>query len=330
MLQAPAPTDAVAPVPLTGLRLVPSRCPVCLMDEPEPVAVGEDFIHRVTNDSVLAVECPGCGLVYLSPQPATEERVRVYPPSYFTPSLGGRSDGPGARRARSAAHRAVRACGQMPPDARVLEVAYGPRLYLDELRASSPRSWVLEAVTPHEALCGPPRDAGGAVRQGYPHEMEDRIAAYDAVLLLHGLEHCPSPVDELRSISRLLRPGGMLVILTENTDSIVSRVFRGRHWAGYDFPRHPSLFGPRPLRRLAGLTGFEVSRFSTYGGPEVWLRSTALLLEDWASLSRLTSMVSLGAPFLGGVAWLVEAVCSGRGKGARLEAVLRKPATNPP
>jgi len=300
------------------------------MDEPEPVAVGEDFVHRVTTDSFLAVGCPGCGLVYLSPQPAAEERARVYPPGYFTPSPGDRSDGRTARRARAAARRAIGACGPLPRDARVLEVAYGPSVHLGELRGTRPLAWVLEAVTPHDSLARSARSAGLSAHLGYPHELEDRIAAYDAVLLLHSLEHCPSPVDELRSIYRLLRPGGMLVILTENADSTVSRVFRGRHWAGYDFPRHPSLFGPRPLRRLAGLTGFEVRRIRTSGGPEVWLRSTALLLEDWASLSRLTSIVSLGAPFLWVVAWLVEAVCSGQGNGARLEAVLRKPGTNPP
>jgi SAM-dependent methyltransferase len=308
---------------------VPVQCPVCLLDEAEPVAVGEDFAHRVTEDSFLAVGCPGCGLVYLSPQPAFEEHARVYPPSYFSPARGDRAGRGGARRARAAARRAVRACGSLRPDARVLEVCYGATVHLDGLRASGPRTWVLEAVTPHETLARSARHSGFTVCQGYPHELEHRTADYDAVLLLYGLEHCPSPVEELESIGRLLRPGGMLLILTENADSTVGRLFRGRHWAGYDFPRHRALFGPRPLHRLAEATGFEVTRIRTLPASEPWLRSAALLLQDWASQSRLASIARLATPFLSGLAWIVDAGCSLRGRGARLEAALRKPETNP-
>jgi len=289
--------------------------------------VGEDFVHRVTDDSFLAVGCPGCGLVYLSPQPAVEEHARVYPPSYFSPSHG--SGRGAARRARAAARRAVRACSGLRPDARVLEVCYGATVHLDDLRATGPRTWVLEAVTPHETLARSARQAGFTVWQGYPHELDRGSAAYDAVLLLYGLEHCPSPVEELESIGRLLRPGGTLLILTENADSTVARLFRGRHWAGYDFPRHRALFGPGPLHRLADATGFEVTRIRTLPASEPWLGSAALLFQDWASLSWLASVARLATPLLSGLAWIADAGCSLRGRGARLEAVLRKPETNP-
>jgi SAM-dependent methyltransferase len=199
---------------------------------------------------------------------------------------------------------------------------------LGQLRGISPFTWTLEAITPHEAVARSARDAGIVVRQGYPDELEDRVARYDVVLLLHSLEHCPSPADELRSIHRLLRPGGTLVILTENADSTVARAFRGRHWAGYDFPRHPSLFGPRPIRRLAGITGFDVVRIRTVAAPEVWLRSAALLLRDWAFLPPVAPIAFLAVPLLAGTAWVAEAVCNRRERGARLEALLRKPETS--
>jgi SAM-dependent methyltransferase len=329
MLETAAPAGTLAPAPVSELRLVPSCCPVCRRDEPEPVAVGHDFAHRVTNDSFLAVACPGCGLVYLSPQPAIEERVRVYPPAYFTPSAGDRSPGRVGPGSSAAVRWARQACRHLPPDARLLDVAYGPTLHLGQLRGTGSPTWTLEAITPHEALARVAREAGVVVRQGYLDELEDGVARYDVVLLLHSLEHCSSPADELRSIHRLLRPGGTLVILTENADSTVARAFRGRHWAGYDFPRHPSLFGPRSLRHLAGITGFEVVRIKTVAAAEVWLRSAALLLRDWASLTWLAPMASVAAPLLAGTAWMVEGACNRRESGARLGAVLRKPEIDP-
>jgi SAM-dependent methyltransferase len=314
MLDPTSVKNAPGSDPGPGLKLVLARCPLCRTDEAEPVAVGEDFAHQITRDSFLAVRCSECGLVYLSPQPAAEEHARVYPPSYFAPSHSARATG----------RRAVRRCGTLPAEARLLEVGYGASLHLEELRQAAPRAWVLEAVTPHQPAARNARKAGFVVYQTSAGGLEGRVGAYDAVLLLHALEHCADPLEELSSLSRLLREGGRLVILTENADSTACRVFQGRHWAGYDFPRHLSLFGPAALRRLAAEAGFEVERICTVGSPRVWTRSAAILAKDWEAPWWFTWSARLGAPILGALAFLGETMFALKGKGAGLEAVLRK------
>ena len=236
MIDATAVEHPPASSPQVELKLVLVPCPLCGEDEAEPVAVGSDLAHGTTSDSFLAVRCGGCELVYLRPRPAAEERLRLYPPSYFSPS-DARSR-PERRRAHAVARRMVRACPSPPPNARLLEVGYGARLHLGELRRCGPRTWVLEVVTPHETLARAGRSEGFIVYPGRGRALEDRGAIYDVVFLLHALEHCESPLEELKSLRRLIRPGGRLILLTENADSAVGRVFRGRHWAGYDFPRH--------------------------------------------------------------------------------------------
>jgi hypothetical protein len=64
------------------LSLVRVPCCVCDVDDATPIAVGEDFEYRTSPDTFLAVQCRGCGLVYLNPRPDVSELDRIYPPDY--------------------------------------------------------------------------------------------------------------------------------------------------------------------------------------------------------------------------------------------------------
>jgi SAM-dependent methyltransferase len=323
MIDATAVEHPPTARPQAGLKLVLTQCPLCGEDEAEPIAVGNDFDWATTPDSVLAVRCRGCELVYLNPRPAAEERSSLYPPGYFSSSSSGTR--PQDRWPRAVARQVVRRCRALPANARLLEVGYGARLHLAELRGAAGGTWALEAVTPHESLARSARQAGYVVHHGRVHALEVLEGAYDVVVLLHALEHCESPLQEVSSLRRLLRPGGRLVILTQNVDSAVGRLFQGRHWAGYDFPRHVSLFGPRTMRRLAAKAGFEVERLGTLGDSRMWLRSAANLGTDWGAPAWLNSRAARGGFPFGGLASIAESMSQLRAKGASLEVILRKP-----
>jgi SAM-dependent methyltransferase len=292
------------------LELVP--CPLCGAEEGEPVAVGSDFGHGVSRESFLALGCPACELVYLSPRPAAEAE---------TDPGAGTAHGSG----RDAVRRLVRRCRFAGPGARVLEVAYGTALHSAEVRRVGIPTWVLEAVTPHDSLVRSGRQQGLVVHQGRALSLEAAGAAYDLALVFHGLEHCGSPLGELRAVRRLLRPGGRVVILTWNAESAVGRLFRGRHWAGYDFPRNPCLFNPHSLRRLADDADLVVERLLAVRAPEMWTQSAGNFLGDWGAPSWLSDSVRHGFFPFRVLASLVEAVAALSGKAARLEAILRKP-----
>jgi SAM-dependent methyltransferase len=315
--------DRPAPKPARGLELVLTGCPLCRKDEGEPLAVGNDFAHGITPDSFLVLSCPACGLVYLNPRPAAEEWRRLYPPEYFTPSGSSRLSAD--RLGRRTVGALVRSCGTIVPDARILEVGYGARLHLDQLRRLGPPSWVLEAVTPHESLARAAREAGLIVYHGRPKALEESGTAYDLIFLIHALEHCEAPLEELVSLRRLLRAGGRLVIATPNATSRACRLFQGRHWAGYDFPRHPCLFRPNTLRRLAGAAGFAVERLGTRADAQVWTRSAQNFLMDWAAPAWLTRAALRGLVMLSGLAALAGRLGGPKAEGGQLEAVLRKP-----
>jgi SAM-dependent methyltransferase len=101
--------------------------------------------------------------------------------------------------------------------------------------------------------------------------------AFDAVTMIHVIEHLIRPQDHLAAAHRLLAPGGRLVIVTPNAASLGARWF-GRAWRGLEPPRHIQVFTPAGLRSLLQHTGFEVEqlRTSARAAASLWSISAAL------------------------------------------------------
>lgn len=79
---------------------------------------------------------------------------------------------------------------------------------------------------------------------------------YDVISMIEVLEHLPSPFDPLALVSRLLKPGGLLLLTTGNLDSPIARR-QGIHYR-YCAPEiHVSLFNPTCLARLYRRVGLE-------------------------------------------------------------------------
>ena len=301
------------------LQLEPTPCPVCGHDEGEPVAVGTDFAYATSPESFLALRCNACALVYLNPVPAPPARHRIYPAPYFRAAAERRDE---RRGAQAAARRALACAGSLPPTARLLELGYGARLHVDELRRLAPAGWTIEAITTHATLLHAAQAGSLVVHRGTAVGLASQGAVYDAILALHALEHAEAPVEELRSLRPLLRPGGRVIVLCQNAESAVGRRFQGRHWAGYDFPRHRVLFGPRALRALAERAGFTVERLAGVPYARMWSRSAANLLRDWAAPRWLSGEADRGGLLAAPLAAVAEAT-AGRGpQAAWIEAVL--------
>lgn len=63
---------------------------------------------------------------------------------------------------------------------------------------------------------------GRAVRQADMARLPHADGSFDLVTCIHALEHCPQPLDALRELGRVLRPGGWLyVVVPEQTDPTV-------------------------------------------------------------------------------------------------------------
>jgi SAM-dependent methyltransferase len=153
-------------------------------------------------------------------------------------------------------------------------------------------------------------------------DLDNASGAYDGVLLSSVLERVNDPLSALKATRELLRPGGTAFVATPNTEGTVSQVFRGRHWSGYNFPRHRNLFCADVLRQASEKAGLERVSVRTVGAPDAWVRSVRNTMSDWR-LPHWSLAGLRGIAFLGGTA--IEWWQRLRGKGGILVASLRRP-----
>jgi len=91
---------------------------------------------------------------------------------------------------------------------------------------------------------------------------------FDVVTLNDVVEHFTDPKAALVRIHSLLRPGGLLYLVTPDIESLSARLMRGRWWGLR--PAHVYYFSPKTLTALLRETGFEVELVKSYGRIFTW------------------------------------------------------------
>jgi SAM-dependent methyltransferase len=86
--------------------------------------------------------------------------------------------------------------------------------------------------------------------------------SFDYVHLSHVVEHFFNPIEELRKVTQLLKPGGRVYIEVPNAQGYGANK-SGIFWYGWDAPRHLFTFSPNNLRLAAENSGLEVEKLAT-------------------------------------------------------------------
>jgi hypothetical protein len=116
-----------------------------------------------------------------------------------------------------------------------------------------------------------------------------------------------------------------VVIVTDNAAAPDARLFQGRHWGGYHFPRHWNLFTAATLRALARKSGLEVDSLGGITSPVNWVYSIRNRLVDAEAPAWMIRRFSLNTPVSLGVFTILDSALRLIGKSGLLRAILRKP-----
>lgn len=143
----------------------------------------------------------------------------------------------------------------------VLDVGSGYGFLLERLGREGFRASGLER-SPHAALESRRRSAAEVHVQSVEEAIRLPDAAFDAVMLLDVIEHLGDARSCLREVFRVLRPGGVLIVLTLNSGSL-ARPLLGRQWSWFKDPTHVHLYSRRELGARLREAGFEVERSRT-------------------------------------------------------------------
>jgi 2-polyprenyl-3-methyl-5-hydroxy-6-metoxy-1,4-benzoquinol methylase len=142
----------------------------------------------------------------------------------------------------------------VPGGRSVFEIGYGSgallRRFLDD-------GWSVGGVDAGQLEVGadPEVTRRGALVRG---ELETAAieGRYDLVVGIHVLEHLRDPAKGLARAYGLLRPGGVLALITPTADSYGAEWFGAAWWLLED-PTHLRFFSPESARRALGAAGFE-------------------------------------------------------------------------
>jgi len=264
-------------------RLETRSCPVCgnatagaavfLEASFDPARLtAASFASRKTPEfmSYRLLRCPGCDTVYAAAAPPAEALAHAYSDAAYD------SSEEATLAADTYAAALAPAIASLPQRGRALEIGTGTGALLERLLGAG----FAEAVgiePSHAAIAAASPSVRGLIREGIFVESDFAPASFDLICCFQTLEHVPDPRALAHSCARLLRPGGMLALVTHDYTAPLNRLL-GRRSPIIDI-EHLQIFCPASLDRLlrdAGLPPREIRAFSNRYPLRYWLRLTPL------------------------------------------------------
>jgi len=152
-----------------------------------------------------------------------------------------------------AATRWVERYARLDGRVRLLDVGAGSGKFLRRL--STARECLATGLEPSEALFRAYRLGElGVIRASLPEFAETEPDRFDVVTVMDVIEHVPDAREFIRSLHRVVKPGGFVFLSTPDTSGPLARLL-GRRWHHYN-AYHYTLYNSRALSSAASASGF--------------------------------------------------------------------------
>jgi 2-polyprenyl-3-methyl-5-hydroxy-6-metoxy-1,4-benzoquinol methylase len=308
------------------------RCPICSAPGSQLYAKLDDPLYDVPGHWDLR-GCARCHVAWVDPQPLPEALDRIYE-TYYTHKAEG-SGRPFAQLRDAAREQALalrlgypapprpapwRQIGallaRIPPfqesillqhlgleaswGRSLLDVGCGSGRFLATMRELGWQVSGLEvdpqAVAQARELYGLDVTLGTIGDAGIPDN------SFDVVTHTHVLEHVYEPLELLRECARVLKPGGRLVLIAVNIESL-GRWWFGRCWSGLEVPRHFMIFSPQALAACLEQSGLHVvvGRTTARAARNLYQQSHKVRAGE-----RMVGMNRTGGPLLRGQSYVFQ------------------------
>jgi 2-polyprenyl-3-methyl-5-hydroxy-6-metoxy-1,4-benzoquinol methylase len=297
--------------------------PCCLLCGNSGVTIYNEMRDRLHGapGSWGLMRCPQCQFVWMNPSPHAMERGKLYGPNYYT-HLSQKSANSLLRRSYENAKQvafssilttlgysnagkvnlgklACKFLSHVGPllerasyeikwlygstRGRLLDVGSGSGAFLLRMKEEG---WDVTGVDPDpHAIASAARQGAIDVRCGTLAEVKFPSDTFDAVTASHVIEHVADPVEVLNECRRILKPGGRLVLVTPNSESLACRWF-GSSWFGWEVPRHLVVFTPKLLGQCAERAGLQIQELKTGASIARFIWGQSRLIQRYGTLDQ--------------------------------------------
>ena len=230
-------------------------------------------------DHFEVLRCHSCGLLFTHPRPDKDILSQYYEDDYSSwytaKNIGGhfnsswhnwtfsryfgyekfRQNLSPIRRlvaiSMSMFHSRIVTIPQKGDGGKLLDIGCGSGQYLNLMRHLG---WEVRGVEPSAIACKLSRERWGIEpKQGWIEDISERD--FDIVTMIGVIEHLENPVDALRKIRSILKPGGRLFLTTHDISGPGPKLF-GENWVGWEVPQHLFFFDKRTIHLTMELSGY--------------------------------------------------------------------------
>jgi 2-polyprenyl-3-methyl-5-hydroxy-6-metoxy-1,4-benzoquinol methylase len=258
----------------------PRRCPVC-------------FSHEVWNfDQIpgnVVRSCSRCKSRYLGRFEADDDNRpvrRVLRGQHAQVEIGEETLHRGVAREKTSQRRLAALRRHLNSRARVLEIGVRDGSFGD----AAAREFEYVGIDRAAPAARAARSRGLDVYCSTVPNFVNTGPAFDAIVLFHVFENMADPHDALARMKDLLKPGGVLLLSTFDTEGLVYLITE-RRWMTQNFRTHLILYSRSALIELLEHSGFEIVSI----GAELAYRDHRFLRHSvamrWPALAPLVRML---------------------------------------
>ena len=198
------------------------------------------------------VRCPSCGFLYRHPGVRPERLGELYTERYGDFLLGRYAQK--RRRRYRLAMKAFRPLFAAGAGRRLLDFGCGAGIFLDVAHQRGFEGYGVD-LSEDAIAQARTRPSGHRTWVGTPADVPEVAAGgFDVITLWSVLAHLATPVEDLTMLRGLLKPDGVLLVLTVNANSLLLKR-DGARWNGFT-PTHLKFYAPPTLRELLRQAGF--------------------------------------------------------------------------
>lgn len=216
-----------------------------------PLCGNADIKKKYTDAQIPVWQCD-CGAVFLSPFPSTEKLKQMYGQDYYNSwGLSSNNEAEPREMKKATFISRMRRISKFLKKGKVLDVGCATGYFLE---VASDAGWDVYGVEVSEFSSRLARNKFGyKIFNGTLEQARFADNTFDLITLSDLLEHIRDLDTFLGEVIRILKPNGLLMIVTPNVASL-SRLLMGARWSHYK-EEHLYYFSPATVKKLLEKNG---------------------------------------------------------------------------